>query len=119
MGPTGRRCGVAGGERVPLAPLGWYFGKNVQKGRHSCVKSEHVLFVQSNIELTLFPSTRNNQNFWLNTNQKLEFDTEDQVLFYFLLITYFQVLKWLCLHIADSVKTRLWTATPSVETCQN
>ena len=25
LGPTGRRCGVAGGERVPPAPLGWYF----------------------------------------------------------------------------------------------
>ena len=32
----------------------------------------------------MFPSTRNNQNFKLNTNKKLEFDTEAQVLFSFL-----------------------------------
>ena len=29
MGPTGRRCGVAGGERVPPALLGWYFKRKL------------------------------------------------------------------------------------------
>ena len=28
-----RQCGVAGGEPVPLAPLGWYFVINSIKGR--------------------------------------------------------------------------------------
>ena len=38
-------------------------------------------FFQINKGLTLFPFTRNNQNFYLNTNEKLEFDTEGQVFF--------------------------------------
>ena len=39
------------------------------------------IFFQINKKLTLFPSTTNNQNFKLSISKKLEFVTEDQLLF--------------------------------------
>ena len=43
--------------------------------------SQTQIFFEINEELTMVPYTKNNRNFQLNTNKKLEFDTEDQVLF--------------------------------------